>query len=64
MILATFRTCLVSPFSNLMMRKLSQKYYNKRITTCDNDNVQSHDKESKLNSTITANSGAHTLTHD
>ena len=27
--------------------------------------VQSHDKEeSKLNSTITANSGAHTLTHD
>ena len=44
--------------------KLSYKYYNKRITTCDNGNVQSHDKESKLNSTITANSGAHTLTHD
>ena len=47
-----------------MMKKLSHKYYNKRITTCDNGNVQSHDKESKLNSTITANSGAHTLTHD
>ena len=45
--------------------KLSYKYYNKRITARDNDKVQSHDKEeSKLNSTITANSGAHTLTHD
>ena len=45
--------------------KLSYKYYNKQITTRDNGNVQSHDKEeSKLNSTINANSGAHTLTHD
>ena len=45
--------------------KLSYKYYNKRITTRDNGKVQSHDKEeSKLKSTITANSGAHTLTHD
>ena len=45
--------------------KLSYKYYNKRITTRDNGKVQSHDKEeSKLNSTITTNSGAHTLTHD
>ena len=45
--------------------KLRYKYYNKRITTGDNGKVQSHDKEeSKLNSTITANSGAHTLTHD
>ena len=45
--------------------KLSYKYYNKRITTRDNSKVQSHDKEeSKLNRTITANSGAHTLTHD
>ena len=57
--------CFFSPFSSLMMKKLSYKYYNKRITTRDNGNVQSHDKEeSKLNSTITANSGAHTLTHD
>ena len=48
-----------------MMNKLSCKYYNKRITTRGNGNVQSHDKEeSKLNSTITAKSGAHTLTHD
>ena len=46
-----------------MMKKLSYKY-NKRITTRDNGNVQSHDKETKLNSTITVNSGAHTLTHD
>ena len=49
----------------MMMKKLSYKYYNKRITTRDNGKVQSHDKEeSKLNSTITANSGAHTLTND
>ena len=48
-----------------MMKKLSYKDYNKRITTRDNGNVQSHDKEeSKSNSTISANSGAHTLTHD
>ena len=40
-------------FSNLMMKKLSYKYYKKRITTRDNGNVQSHDQEeSKLNSTI------------
>ena len=43
----------------------SYKYCNKRITTCDDGNVQSHDQaESKLNSTINANSGAHTLTYD
>ena len=48
-----------------MIKKVSYKYYNKRITTPDNGNVQSHDKEGrKLNSTINANSGAHTLTHD
>ena len=48
-----------------MMKKLSYKYYNKRIATRDNGNIQSQDKEgSKLNSTITANSGAHTLTID
>ena len=35
------------------------------MTTRDNDNVQSHDQEeSKLNSTINANCGAHTLSHD
>ena len=46
-------------------QKISFKYYNKRITTRDNGNAQSHDKEkSKLNSTITANSGAHTRTND
>ena len=48
-----------------MMKILSYKHYNKRIATRVNGNVQSHDKEeSKLNSTITANSGADTLTHD
>ena len=48
-----------------LMKLLSYKYYDKRITTRDNGNVQTHDKEeSKLNSTITENSGAHTLTHD
>ena len=47
------------------MKKLSQKYYIKQTTTRDNGNVQSHDQEeSKLNSSITANSGVHTLTYD
>ena len=36
-----------------MVKKLRRKYYNKRITTRDNDYVQSYDQEeSKLNSTI------------
>ena len=48
-----------------MIKKLSYKDYNKRITTCDNGNVQSDDQEkNKLSSTINANSGVHTLTHD
>ena len=48
-----------------MMKKLNYKYYNKLITARENGNVQSHDQEeSKLNSTITANSDAHALTHD
>ena len=47
------------------MKKCSLKNYKRRITTLDNGNVQSHDKEeSKLNSTISANSAAHTLTPD
>ena len=42
------------------MKKLSNKDYNKRITTHDNGNVQSHDQEKrKLNSTINTNSGDH-----
>ena len=48
-----------------MMKKLRYKDCNKWITTHDNGNIQSHDKEeSKSNSTFSANSGAHTLTHD
>ena len=48
-----------------MVKKLSYKYYNKQTTTRDNGNVQSHDQEeSKLNRTINANGGAHTLNHD
>ena len=44
--------------------KLSYNYYNKWITTRDNGNVQSHDKEeNKVNSIITANSGAHTFSY-
>ena len=47
------------------MEKLRYKHYNKQITTRDNANVQFHDQEeSKLNSTINVNKGAHTLTHD
>ena len=46
----------------LMMKKLNYKCYNQRITTRYNGNVQSHDQEeSKLNSTINANSDSHTL---
>ena len=46
-----------------MMKKLSCRYYNNRIKTFGNGNFQSHDQEeSKLNSTINANSGAHLLT--
>ena len=46
-------------------KELSYKDYNKQIPTRNNGDVQSHDEEeSRLNSTITANSGAHTLTHD
>ena len=49
----------------MMKKKISYKYYNKRITPRENGNVQSHDKEeTKLNSAITAISGAHTLAHD
>ena len=50
----------------LMINILRCKDYNKWVTTRDNDNVQSHDQEeSKLNSTINANCGAHTLlSHD
>ena len=52
-------------FQALMMKKLSYKDYNKRITTHDNGIVESHDKEeSTSNSTISTNSGAHILTHD
>ena len=47
------------------MKKLSYNDYNKQITTRGNGNVQSHDQEeSILNSTINADSGAHTLTRD
>ena len=64
-ILATFRTCFFSPFSSLMMKKLSYKYYNKRITIRDDGNVQSHDQEeSKLNSNINTNTSARALIHD
>ena len=48
-----------------MMKKLRYKYQNKRITTRDNGNVQSHaQEETKLNIIINANSGTHTLTHE
>ena len=41
-ILATFRACFFSPFSSFNdEKKISFKYYSKRITTRDNGNVQS-----------------------
>ena len=52
-------------FQVLMVKKLRYKYYNERITIPDNGNVQYHDQEeSKLNSIIKVNSGAHTLTYN
>ena len=52
-------------FQASTMKKLRYKYYNKPITTRDNDNVQSYDQEeSKFNGTINADSGAHTLSHE
>ena len=40
------------------------KYFNKRITTRDNGNVQSNDQEeSNLNRAIKANSAPHTFKH-
>ena len=72
---ATFRTCSFISFSSFNDNKIRCKYYNKKkkrykyynkhIAARNNGNVQSHDEEeSKLNSTIYADSGAHTLTHD
>ena len=47
------------------MKTLGYKYHNKVIITHDNGIVQSYGlEESKLNSTVNANSGAHTLTDD
>ena len=65
-ILVTFRTFFFNPFSSFNdEKKLNYKDSNKQIKTCDNGNVQSHDQEeSKMNSTINANSGAHTLAYD
>ena len=57
--------CFFSLFSSFNDERIKvTSISNKRIAT--RDNVQSHDQEeSKLNSTINANSGAHTLfTHD
>ena len=60
---ATFRTCFVSPVSSFNDEKIKLQDYNRRITTRDNNNVQSHDQEeSKLNSTINANWCSYTFT--
>ena len=60
-----FWTCFLSPFSSFNDEKLRHKYCNKQIITRDNVNVQSHDQEeSKFNSSIIANSGAHTPAYD
>ena len=64
---ATFRTCFFSLFSsfNYDNKKVQVKNYNKLIPAPENSNIQSDDQEEcKLNSTIDANSDAHTLTDD
>ena len=61
----TLGTCFFGIFESFMMKKIRYKYCNKQITNRDHGNVQSHDQEeSKFDSTINANSGAHTLTHN
>ena len=53
---------VIQSIFELSDEKIKFKYYNKWITTRDNGNVQSQDQEeNKLNSTIIANSGTHTL---
>ena len=48
-----------------MIKILRYKYYNKQITTRNDDNVQSHDQiKNKFSSTINGNSDAHTLAED
>ena len=54
--------CFFSSFSSFNDEKFKM-LYNKRITTRDNGNVESHDQEeSKLNNTINASSAAQTIT--
>ena len=51
--------------SSVHFQALMMKNYNKGITIRDNGNAQSDDQEEgKLDSTINANSGVHTFTHD
>ena len=51
--------CFFRVFSGFNNEKASFKYYNKQIKTCD-----SGQEESKLSSTIIANSGTDTLLDD
>ena len=61
----TFGTCFFCLFSRFNDEKTRCKYYYKRTTIRDNSNFQSFDQEeSKLDSTIIAKSGAHTLIDD
>ena len=47
-----------------MMKRLSYKLNNKRITTSSNGKVQSHDqKQNKFRSAIIGNNVSHTITH-
>ena len=43
-----FRTFFFSPVSSFNDEKVRHKYYNKRITTRDNGNLQSHDQEASI----------------
>ena len=54
--------CFFSSFSSFNDEKIKFKDYNKRTAT--RDKGRSGKEESKWNSTINPNSGAHTLTHD
>ena len=46
---ATFWTCVFSPFLRLNVETQRNRYYNKRSSTHDNDNIRFHDTKIKVN---------------
>ena len=52
-VLGDFSNIFLQSIFNFKDEKIRQKHYNKQVTNCNNDNVQSHDQEEiKWSSTI------------